>query len=271
MDSDAEYDIDDLLDDGDTYSNDDRSFEDQCTDDDLDVEAILGTPWRLRFASPNGLNNAYSLGHRSIQQREDLSRKGDLLPRTHTVLNLMRELGIDLATLLYSISGAAGAEFVQDSKIKGERGFLVNHPDFPLILTALDEHCGRRSRAERGSNPLRRFAINNVQRNINREMIALKPLMKMNAQEISIDSILSSHWQQTLEATRQTAPTYWEVLQNAAQTKKQATNNTMKTPDHVRQSSSYSAIHSSLLSWCFTISAPICTSGHLAMARSSSS
>jgi hypothetical protein len=197
MKSDAEYSIKDLLN---TYSNHEQSVEDQCTDNYLNVEAILSTPWQACVLNSDGINDNHSLGHCSIQQREDISMTGNLLQRTHAVLNYMYTLSIDLPTLLYSISGAAGNEFVKDARIRGEHGFLVDHPDFPLTLTALDKHCGCHSCTEQAKNPLQWFAVDNVQQNMNREMIALKPLIKMNIQEILIDLILGSHWQQTLEA-----------------------------------------------------------------------
>jgi hypothetical protein len=139
MKSDAEYSIKDLLN---TYSNHEQSVEDQCTDNYLNVEAILSTPWQACVLNSDGINDNHSLGHCSIQQHEDISMTGNLLQRTHEVLNYMCTLSIDLPTLLYSISSAAGNEFVKDAKIRGEHGFLVDHPDFPLTLTALDKHCG---------------------------------------------------------------------------------------------------------------------------------
>jgi hypothetical protein len=217
----------------DTQSNRSEDFDEETASDERTIDDIVGTPWRVRFLRTEGLNESWSLAKRSIKLRRDIAEKGDLLERTRAGLDALKNLGLDVISFLYALSGH-DVDIRSDDALAHERAFMIHHPDLPDILIALDAHCSRRrDPVKRANNPMHRFAVDKIRRQVNKEITALKPIMRMKGKEVTPDELLSIDFNDMLEKTREAAPTYWEVLTNMAETPRQRARNKYKSPDAV--------------------------------------
>jgi hypothetical protein len=79
--------------------------------------------------------NSQHQGSQKLRLR--IARAGDLEDCAKKALKAIRKVGLDLPTLLYAMAASS------NSTLANVRGFLVGHPDFPIIMEALDKHSIR--------------------------------------------------------------------------------------------------------------------------------
>jgi hypothetical protein len=68
---------------------------------------------------------------------------------------------------------------------------------------------------------------------MDKELRALKPIMRMDAKEISPKALLSIDMKSMMTKTHAAAPTMWELMSHAARTRRQSRVNKYKTPNNV--------------------------------------
>jgi hypothetical protein len=211
-------------------------------EDDLDMFDVLHAAreaaWQQRFRDHDlkGWNPKNPLHSRSKRWREGIADAGNLTDRVLAVMNAMHSLELDLPTFLYAVSGCLDSMMspTDKAKVSGERGLLLGHPDFPLILEAWDQHAARTVRQRQDKkNYVKDAAVQCVKRHISKEMVVLKPSMKMNAQEVSPDALLAINMHEMMTETEEKAPVLWAIMSHTAETRRQARRNIVKKPHGV--------------------------------------
>jgi hypothetical protein len=214
---------------------------------DLDEEAArdahlvdeLEEAWQSRFRRTDGFNPMSNTHKQAMGWRRNMADRGNLAQVTKSVLAFMKQSEIDLPSFLYALSGHDKA-LRSDQVIAEARSTFMHAPDALDILHGFYQHGERWSREDRPKNPLRRFALDRVRRFINKEMVLLKPLMRMSAKEVTVTSLLDIEWTSMVKRTRELAPVFWEVLENAAESRRQKRENKLKSPEAVSLISSTS-------------------------------
>jgi hypothetical protein len=134
---------------------------------------------------------------------------------------------------MYAISGASG-DGKDEKSLAYQRGFFLGHPDFPIIIDALDRHAARTARQRKSTtNPVRDAAVVCMKRVVDQELSALKPVMRMDACDLSEESFLAIDIDEIMTETKAKAPRMWDFMTHSAETNMQRKRNRLKTPDYV--------------------------------------
>jgi hypothetical protein len=181
-----------------------------------------------------GWDSANSRHEGSQNLRKEIAASGDLVDRAKATLSAISAHGLDLPTFLYAISAS------KDLTLANARGFLLGHPDFPVIIESFDRHSIRtiRQRKKKKDEPkpvntVLKAATECVKRHIERELRALAPVMKMNAWDVSPEALLSIDMKTMMEDTYRLSPVLWDVMTHTAYTRRQSQRNKYKSPDNV--------------------------------------
>jgi hypothetical protein len=185
--------------------------------------------WVAHLRNTDGFLPGYKMHKSSISRRKVLADNQNLPDVARDVLAYMNTKGIDLATLLYAVSGCID-DLKGDQGISGERAALVHHPDFPVVLDGFDRHASRNP--QRG-NPVQTFASSCLKRAADQELSKLKPIMRMDASEVSEESFLSTNMASMMTETKLKAPLLFDFMSHIAETRLQHKRNKLKTPDNV--------------------------------------
>jgi hypothetical protein len=200
---------------------------------DAGLQLDLQAAWQVRFRRSEGFNPEWSVHSQSQGWRREMADRGDLVVSTVKVLDFMKQQHLNLSSFMYAISGHDKAVRL-DRNITAARTELLKSPDIIDILLGFYQHGAKWDVEKRKNNPFLRSAIECVRQNVNKEMSALKPVMRMLASEVTVDSLLDICWSPMVEATWMKVPVFWEILQNAATTTRQKGENTLKSLDLVR-------------------------------------
>jgi hypothetical protein len=201
---------------------------------DLDAvqeqDGVLVPAWVIHLRSSEGFD-ATNKNHKGSQAlRAKIADAGDLFERARDICQYIRSKGMDIPTFLYAISGASG-DGKDDKSLAYQRGFLLGHPDFPVIMDALDRHAARTARQRKSTtNPVRDAAVVCMKRVVDQELSALKPTMRMNPQDVSQEAFLSVDVTSMMNETKEKAPLMWSLLTYSAETQQQRKRNQYKTP-----------------------------------------
>jgi hypothetical protein len=205
----------------------------------LDLEAVqeqdgvLVPAWVIHLRSSGGFD-AMNKNHKGSQAlRAKIADAGDLFERTHDICQYIKSRGMDIPTFLYAISGASG-DGKDNKSLAYQRGFLLGHPDFCVIMDALDRHAARTARQRKTTtNPVRDAAVACMKRVVDQELSALKPVMRMDARDLSEESFLAIDIDEIMTETKAKAPRMWDFMTHSAETNTQRKHNKLKTPDYV--------------------------------------
>jgi hypothetical protein len=111
---------------------------------------------------------------------------------------------------------------------------LCNRPDFGETLDALEKHCsGRVSSRKSWYNAVRAAAVKIVKRIIDREMMALKPVMNMDSTDVTIEALIAIDKPTMMDEMRTRSPTTWDIYKHAPYTVRQVKYTTREVPDPV--------------------------------------
>jgi hypothetical protein len=210
------------------HAHDEPIFEDFAASGSASEPAQAAWRYHLWNNDLDGwdLNNSQHVGSQKL--RKQVADAGDLIERSKEVLKAMSIQGLDLPTFLYAISAS------KDSTLSTARGLLIGHPDFQVSFENFDQHSIRGARRRsNSSNKVQKAAAACVKRHIDQEFNALKPIMKMNAQDVSPEALLSIDMKTMMEDTQRLAPMTWGLMKHAAYTRRQSLRNKYKSPDNV--------------------------------------
>jgi hypothetical protein len=212
-------------DDSDCESNHSIDFDEQCEDDNLSTES-----WQFRFRNTkefDHLTSNYACRNRTNRTQAAESDTKKLLDNVGSVLDYMKSKGLDLALFLYTVSGH-DPKF-RTRRMGNERCALLQHPDIIDTLTGLELHADRNC-ATHPVNPVRQYAMDCVRRQANKEMQAVKPLMRMGARDVSLEAFTNINIKDLVTNTRNITPCLWQMLTWFSQTNRQHSRNVRKTP-----------------------------------------
>jgi hypothetical protein len=190
----------------------------------LDLEAVqeqdgvLVSAWVIHLRSSEGFD-AMNKNHKGSQAlRAKIADAGDPFERTHDICQYIKSKGMDIPTFLSAISGASG-DGKDNKSLAYQHGFFLGHPDFPIIMDAIDRHAARTARQRKTTtNPVRDAAVVCMKRVVDQELSALKPVMRMDARDLSEESFLAIDINQIMTKTKAKAPRMWDFMTHSAET-----------------------------------------------------
>jgi hypothetical protein len=139
------------------------------------------------------------------------------------VFEFLKSLDLDLPTFLYALSGSdptmRGGEW---QTISDERAFLMTHHTLPDILRGLEDDCNCKLGANNPhKNPMLSYVLDCTRRTINKDQVALKPVMKLAAADVSGQTLMAINWTQMIEDVQKRAKFWYAVMLDAASTPRQ--------------------------------------------------
>lgn len=159
----------------------------------------------------------------------------ELRQKCHRVLDVMKELGIDTAIFLDVISWG-DEEAIADGRFRYERNALMTSVQLPSILRRWAEPPGENPGEGRiRKRVFRDFVLKLVSKWIQQEMRKIKKRMSPSKDPFSKENIANIDLRGLVAYLNsdEGAPTLAFILRRAGWSKRQAAQNTHKTPDNV--------------------------------------
>jgi hypothetical protein len=157
-----------------------------------------------------------------------------LFDRILDCINYMRSQKVDLPLMLWGITDLN--ELIAHPTIVFEKTALLVSIELPVILEKLylrprKHNAGRKSKA--GKAAFESFAFEVVRKSIESEIRALKPVMRLEAKNVTAETYLSIDMKSLIAEAKAKAPKLWDLLRHTAYTDKQMMQNQKKNPEPV--------------------------------------
>lgn len=199
---------------------------DSESEDESDVEAQDS---RATHTSPNAENSQKAL--------QDLLASGAALETVRDVLDYMKSKGLTLAALVSAVCWHPDfPELVTDAKVQYARTALTHMADLKGWLFRLYRPPRRHNagiHTEGACTPLLDFATELLVQEMKREMKALDPILRSCQGDISEEQLCSLKLGKMIGLVSEAAPKTWTILHRTCWTRRQAKENTYKTPELV--------------------------------------
>jgi hypothetical protein len=189
--------------------------------------------WIAHLRDTAGFNPNNNNHKAAISRRTRLADAGDLPVRVHRALKHLRDNeDLDLATILYCVTGCR--DTASDKFFSGQVFEMTSSPSFPRVLEHLESHESRNKKKRSPPLlPMRDFAMACFQRTVDREISALKPIMKMDPRDVSEETLVAIDMDEMKAATKTKAPSLWAFLMHISATRVQRERNKFKSPEGV--------------------------------------
>lgn len=147
-------------------------------------------------------------------------------------LTFMKNQKLDLALLLWNLTNLS--ELVDNSVASFELTALLVSDELSSILESLHLRPRKHNQGIKrsaGRETIEDFAFSVVRKHLETEIYSLNPVMKLPAQSVTPDELLSVDMKSLITQTKRLAPRLWDLILNAAYTQEQRLRNTNKNPE----------------------------------------
>lgn len=168
--------------------------------------------------------------------RDFVDKRGDIQSRILDIFQYMIANQINLPIFLHSLCGGCPS-ILANGSLKWGMDALVKSEELADILAYMHTRSAqkprRQKKATHDKSKAKSVALKLVEKQIGKEMRALKPFMRLPTSEVSKEALLAISIESMAADVKQVAPTFWSIMRSAALTSKQAKRNTLKDPEPV--------------------------------------